>query len=142
MCKLCNAAQARLDILIVNRDDTIIHPQKASVDLMLPASLNAKLHFSQDVWGDGVSYISSTVPVMDGTPERTMGWRIVVRQPVEEAFYDLRGIQRVLLVTAVISGTIFLALVWWGAVLISRPLKELAAHARSIEQRNTGTYRG
>ena len=25
-------------------------------------------------------------------------------------------------------------MVWWGAVLINRPLKELAAHARSIEQ--------
>ena len=129
-----NAAQMRLEILIVNRDNTIIHPQKAGVSAVLPASLNTQLNFSQDVWSDGVNYVSSTVPILDGSPERTMGWRIVVRQPVEEAFYKLREIQEVLLVTALISGTVFLALVWWGAVLISRPLKELALHARSIEQ--------
>ncbi len=131
-----NAAQAHLEILIVNRDNTIIHPQKTGADAVSPASLNSKLSFSQDEWADGVSYVSSTVPVLDGKSDRTMGWRIVVRQPVEEAFQGLRSIQEVLLITAVISGTIFLALVWWGAVLISNPLKELAAHARSIEQGN------
>ena len=58
----------------------------------MPASLDAKLNFLQDRWSDAVNYVSSTMPVTDGTSERTMGWRIVVRQPAEEAFHDLRGI--------------------------------------------------
>lgn len=129
-----NAAQSQVQILIVNRDNTIIHPSLPGENTTLPASVQSRVAFSQDVWPDGVSYVSSAVPVQDGGPERSLGWRIVVRQPVEAAFHDLRSIQRLLLWISVIAGGTFLALVWWGAALISRPLKALADHARSIEQ--------
>ena len=128
-----NAAQSQVEILIVNRDNTIIHPQKPEIGA-LPATVSMDKPSSVDLWGDGIRYVSSMVAVRDGTSARTMAWRIVVRQPVAQAFSDLTTIQRVLLVTVLISSLVFLALVWWGAVLISRPLQELAAHARSIEQ--------
>lgn len=128
-----NAAQSQVEILIVNRDNTIIHPQKPEIGA-LPSTIRLDRPFSVDLWGDGIHYVSSMVSVHDGSSARTMAWRIVVRQPVAQAFNDLTTIQRVLLVTVLIASLVFLALVWWGAVLISRPLKELAAHARSIEQ--------
>lgn len=133
-----NAAQSQVEILIVNRDNAIIYPQKPEIG-PLPSTISVDKSFSVDSWADGVRYLSSMVPVRDGTSARTMAWRVVVRQPVAQAFNDLTSIQRVLVVTVLISGLIFLALVWWGAVLISRPLKELAVHARSIEQGDVTT---
>lgn len=129
-----NAAESRIEILIVNRDNAIIHPQRLETTPALPLASNSSAKFSHDVWPNGQTYVSSTVPVADGPPDRTMGWRIVVRQPIEQAFHDLKTIQNLLLVTTLISATIFLTLIWRGATLISRPLKELAAHARSIER--------
>lgn len=128
-----NASLSQVEILIVNRDHAIIHPQKYGAT-NVPSTIRENTAFSVDEWGDGVRYVSSIVPVHESATERAMGWRILVRQPVTQAYSDLSSIQRVLLVTLLISGLIFLALVWWGALLISRPLKELAEHARSIEQ--------
>lgn len=128
-----NAAQSQVEILIVNRDNTIIHPQRPEIG-HLPSTVNVDKPFSIDLWSDGIRYVSSMEPVRDGASERTMAWRIVVRQPVSQAFSDLTAIHRVLMFTLLISGLVFLALVWWGALLISRPMKELAVHARSIEQ--------
>ena len=124
-----------VETLIVNRDNQIIYPRKYSDTLKLPAELSIgrpTLPFLISAWSDGEKYVTSIVPVRDGTSLHSMEWRVVVRQPSAQAFQSLGAIQRVLLMAVLLSAVAFLALLWWGATLISRPLAQIADHARSI----------
>ena len=130
-------SQSEAEILIVNRDNQIIYPRKYSDTLKLPAELvrgRPVLPFLTTSWSDGKNYVTSMVPIHEGTPPRSMEWRVVVRQPSAQAFQELGAIHRILWMAVMLSGVTFLALLWWGATLISRPLAQIADHARSIER--------
>lgn len=130
--KPANAAQSRLEILIVNRENRVIHPEKYDGLVFVPASMTTERAFFVGRWADGNEYVASMVPVQDASP--SMGWSIVVRQPTEQTLGDVQALQRVIMGSAALSALIFIALVWWGATIFSRPLRQLADQARRIEQ--------
>ena len=130
--KPANAAQSRLEILIVNRENRVIHPEKYDGKVFVPASLTTERAFVVGRWDDGNEYVASMVPVQDAAS--SMGWHIVVRQPIEQTLGDVQALQRVILGSAALSALIFIALVWWGATIFSRPLRQLADQARRVEQ--------
>lgn len=132
--KPANAAQSRLEILIVNRENRVIHPEKYDGKVFVPASLTTERAFVVGRWDDGNEYVASMVPVQDDAP--SMGWRIVVRQPTGQTLGDVQALQRVIMGSAALSALLFIALVWWGATIFSRPLRQLADQARRIEQGN------
>ena len=130
--KPVNAAQSRLEILIVNGESRVIHPEKYDGKVFLPASLTTERAFVVGRWDDGNEYVASMVPVQDAAP--SMDWRIVVRQPTGQTLGDVQALQRVIMGSAALSALIFIALVWWGATIFSRPLRQLADQARRVEQ--------
>jgi len=130
--KPANAAQSSLEILIVNRENRVIHPEKYDDPVFVPASLTTEHAFVVGRWDDGNEYVASMVPVQDATS--SMGWHIVVRQPTRQTMGDVQALQRVIMGSAALSVLIFIVLVWWGATIFSRPLRQLADQARKIEQ--------
>ena len=131
-----NAAQSRVEILIVNQDNKVIYPRSLSNSVELPQNLTSQQRYLVGAWKDGVEYVASMVPVKDGVPPRSMLWRIVIRQPVDQAFSDLTTIRQGLMMTFSLSAVLVLALVGWAASLIAKPLRELAHQASEVEAGN------
>ncbi len=131
-----NAAQSLVEILIVNQDNKVIYPRSLRDSVVLPEHLTAQQSYFVGRWTDGVDYVSSMVPVNDGQPPRSMLWRIVTRQPVDQAFSDLATIRQGLMVAFGLSAILVLALVWWAATLIAKPLRTLAYQASEVEAGN------
>ncbi len=128
-----NAVQSKVEIMIVNQDGKVIHPRAMTDSVALPEALTVREPFLIGRWSDGVDYVSSMVPVNDGAPPRSMQWRIVTRQPVTDAFRELTMIQQGLLAAVLASAALLIATVWWGAGLVTRPLRALAEQARAVE---------
>lgn len=132
--KPVNAAQSQLEILIVNRDNRVIHPQEYDGKLLVPPSVTDERPFVVTRWGNDEDYFASVVAVHDAEASSAMGWRILVRQPREQTLGDVAQLQRVMQASVLLSAVLFMGLVWWGAILLSRPLGQLSSQARLIEQ--------
>jgi len=129
-----DAATNGLDVFIVNQDNVVIYPDGQEKTLLAPdkAAFNPQ-SYTTDGWGDGISYLTATAPVREFIAGQSLGWRIVVRQPITRTLADVRHLQRVVLLSLAAATILFLALVWWSATRFSRPLERLAALAHRIE---------
>jgi diguanylate cyclase len=131
--KPSNAAQTRVEILIVNKDGRVIHPMRYNGSVELPAALSNVEKFRVDAWKDGVEYLSSMVSVKHDPSAQSMGWRVVVRQPTEQALQDIASLQWIARLLFLGATAVFLLLIWWAATVVSRPLRELTQKAYMIE---------
>ncbi len=129
-----DSATNGLDVFIVNQDNVVIYPDGQEKTLLAPdkAAFNPQ-SYTTDGWGDGISYLTATAPVREFIAGQSLGWRIVVRQPITRTLADVRHLQRVVLLSLAAATILFLALVWWSATRFSRPLERLAALAHRIE---------
>ncbi len=129
-----DSATNGLDVFIVNQDNVVIYPDGQEKTLLAPdkAAFNPQ-SYTTDGWGDAISYLTATAPVREFIAGQSLGWRIVVRQPITRTLADVRHLQRVVLLSLAAATILFLALVWWSATRFSRPLERLAALAHRIE---------
>ena len=88
-------------------------------------------------WEDGRDYLTSEVAVDAKTPN-DLGWRIVVRQPLDEALAPARALRDRLIVLGFIAALGFGLLALPLAHTVSRPIEQLAATARAWGQRISG----
>ncbi len=121
-----DAATNGLDVFIVNQDNVVIYPDSQEKTLLAPdkAAFNPQ-SYTTDGWGDAISYLTATAPVREFIAGQSLGWRIVVRQPITRTLADVRHLQRVVLLSLAAATILFLALVWWSATRFSRPLERL-----------------
>ncbi|MEP7155527.1 MAG: diguanylate cyclase [Betaproteobacteria bacterium] len=129
-----NARETRLEIFIVNSAKRIIFPEEARGASAIPAAITAQRPFVLDNWGSQVNYVNAMVPVRELIPAKPIQWSIVVRQPAEEALANLYHLQKALLIFGAGVIVLLLALTFWLAGRISRPLELLAGQARRIEK--------
>ena len=64
----------------------------------------------------------------------TLGWKILVCQPLEVVRYEADQLRRLLLLFGLIATLVFLVLTHWASGLISQPIERLARIARRIQQ--------
>lgn len=127
-------ADRSTELLIVDRQGRVLYPQ-ALVDLP-PLQINTKPQspYTTVTWDDGREYLTSEVQVNTQT-DNNLGWRIVVRQPMDAAMAPVHALRNRLIwlgaVAALVSGLLALGL----AHTVSRPIEELADAARRIELR-------
>ena len=131
--KPSNAAQTRVEILIVNKNGRVIHPLRYNGTVELPAALSVAEKFRLDTWKDDVEYLASMVAVRHDPSGQSMGWRVVVRQPTGQALQDIASLQWIAWLLFLGATAVFLLLIWWAATVVSRPLRELAQRAYLIE---------
>lgn len=127
-------ARQQIDVFLVDRAGHISYPDRVSgADRVPPGLLEGVPQVLRD-WSEGDAYLSVAMPVPEPWPASPLGWRVVVRQPLEVALADLRELQRVVLGSTLLASLLFLVLAWWGAGVISRPLEALTQRARRVEQ--------
>lgn len=99
----------------------------------LEATTRSTSGYTRETWPDGQTYLVgySRDEGFDAYPG--LGWRVLVRQPADEAFGPVNRLhQRLLLVGAGLAA-LFSLLGWLLAQRITRPLNDLADVARGIE---------
>lgn len=119
-------------ILIVSNSGNVLYPQALAGMSQLPPNLPLNNTYSIATWDDGRTYITSQVLVNADSPTN-FGWRIVVRQSLENALIPVYNMYTQLLVLAFIAVILFALLAWRLAQSVSKPIEQLAAAARCIK---------
>jgi len=132
------------EILIVSEAGNVLYPQALAGISRLPENLSDNKNYSKNhsanysiaTWDDGRQYLTSQVMV-DASANTHFGWRIVVRQPLENALAPVYATYWHFLILAVIAMILFSLLAWRLAQSVSKPIEQLAAAARSIKLHTT-----
>ena len=129
------AAETGLEILIVNKDDHVIFPEREDLQQPVPPALSSANSTPNGFieWGNGKSYLTAVAAIGEPVAATPLNWRIVVRQPESVVLTGVTGLQRVVLGISVAAAVIFLLLTWAIAGGISLPLERLTEHARRLE---------
>jgi len=115
--------QRHVELLIVNQDGIVLYPQHLAGDFRLP-TMDPGQHHQVVRWQDGEDYLTSVATVL---PIRStdLGWRIVLRQPLDAAVQPIRDLRNRLLMLGVLAALVFAWLAYRMAARISRPIELL-----------------
>lgn len=122
-----------VEALVVGREGEILFPYHAIGTVTLPGNMPADDAFGSVEWVPGTEYLTSTVRVKSNLV-RDLGWRVILRQPLDMALAPVGQLQRTLLLLGVLASAIFMFLAYRLAVSISRPIERMAKAAAEIEQ--------
>ena len=126
-----------IDALILDRHGRILYPEalkiaQAAGETVLPKNLVNGRFEGPQTFGDGKDYLTSEAPLQART-NAELGWRIVARQPLEQALRPVRDLRREL----VLLGAMMAAALTLAALLlarrISQPVEQLARIAQRVE---------
>ncbi|MGO2356447.1 MAG: diguanylate cyclase [Marinomonas foliarum] len=125
-----------IDVFIIGKDGDILYPDSnVKGELQAPKTLPKSGEFKALVWQDGEEYLTSLVSV-DSPESSSLGWKIVVRQPLSIAMSAVNDVHKLLLFLGGFSTLFCMLLAYWFASTLSRPLERLAHTAKSIQQGN------
>lgn len=119
-------------VLILDRKGRVLYPERSAGSLALRQALPAGSRHAVLAWTDGDRYLTSEAPLAFATTE--LGWRIVVRQPLDAALQPVHQMTRRFLLLGLLAALVCAAVAYGLAVRISAPVIALAATARRIEQ--------
>jgi diguanylate cyclase len=128
------AQGAGVELLLVSREGKVIHADGAGAPAAVPSGLVADGVFAAGAWPDGVHYGAVAAAVREPLPGQALGWRVVVRQPLERMLADVLTLKRTLIAFKLVAAGALLVLIWWGASRMSRPIEELARFSRRVEE--------
>ncbi|MDY7013526.1 MAG: cache domain-containing protein, partial [Cyanobacteriota bacterium] len=88
-------------------------------------------------WPDGTRHLTGFIQGSGYRDYPGLGWIVLVRQDIDEAFAPARHLRQQIIVGGVIFGGLFAALSWWLADRVSRPLLKIATAADRIRRGDT-----
>ena len=124
------------EILIVDKQGTVLYPQSLVGLSRLPEGMTTQKSSAALAWNDGRDYLTSQVAV-DTRTQNDLGWRIVVRQPLETALQPLDGLRNRLVILGFFATLVSAMVALRLARGVSQPIEQLAAAAGQIERRDT-----
>ncbi len=127
-------ADRSTELLIVDRQGNILYPQALVDHPPLKRDPALPSPSTSATWDDGREYLSSEVKV-DTQTDNSLGWRIVVRQPLDDAMAPVNALRNRLIWLGVVAALVFGLLALALAHTVSQPIEELADAARRIELR-------
>ncbi len=126
------AAAAGIEVLVIDQDGDVLYPLQYMHTLHLPADLSSAQDLNDVEWGDGARYLSSYELVQAETTTH-LGWRVVVRQPLDKALHTITDMHRNLIILGILFTTLAILLSYSLATSISRPVEQLSIAAKSIQ---------
>lgn len=129
-----NTDQRQIEVLIADMDGNILYPYHHMGNLQLPQRTPKQAPYDIVRWNDGQDYLTSIVevPAKTSTP---LGWRIVLRQPLEVAVKPMQILHQRLLLFGLLAALAFAIIAYRLATRVSQPIEQLARAMRNIEQR-------
>ena len=128
-----HAKEEQLSIFVISGSDKLIYPDNNLSTLAAAHVPTAIRPYAESVLEDGRRYLSAAALVRDVLPGKSLGWRVVVRQPLARAVENVTTLKSVLLGASLTVMLVFFSLACWSASTISRPLRQLARIAKKIQ---------
>jgi PAS domain S-box-containing protein len=133
------ASHRNVQVLIVSKEgDVLLGPQDLAGTNVVPGSLSEAQRgrdgFDIETWPDDKDYLVGFATTKGYAAYPGLGWSVLVRQSVEDAFLPVRRIQRQVLWSGIAIAAVFSLLGLFVARRISRPLRHLAESAQRIEK--------
>jgi PAS domain S-box-containing protein len=130
--------RAELDPLIVSAGGVVLLGPKAleGSKLSLGSLTRAQAGetgYQIETWPDGVQYLVGFSKSKGFQASPGLGWTVLVRQELSEAYAPVRELQRSVLASGIVIALLFSLLGWVMARAITRPLLQLAESARELE---------
>lgn len=128
-----DAAEKGIEVFIVNSKGEILYPYKSIGQVELPTNKSSSERYFIDDWHEGQDYVTTDVPVVSNT-QMSMGWHVIVRQPVSAALVEVRAMQKQIGLIGLIVTLLMLVVTYRLANRFSRPIENLAKSAYSVEK--------
>lgn len=132
-----------LETFIIGADGVVLLGPAGSVggSLSIPSVAAARaqgIGWAVERWPDGGTYVTgyareSGRPGYDG-----LGWTVLARQPVADAYADAAALRREILLWGLGLAAVFSALTWYAAGLVTRPLRDIADAAEGLRRGDPG----
>lgn len=129
-----NSSASDLEILILSQQQEWLHPFEHIGRLDVPAKLPPAGQPTIVPWQGKRRYVTAVAKVNDGlnSQSNSLGWQIVLRQPVHSALKPVAELNRHLLLFCLAAMVLGMLLAYWLATLFSRPVEQLAKTARKV----------
>lgn len=121
-----------IEVLIVNAQGQVIYPQ-AMADKRVPDALLQGRTEAVWRWNDQQVYLGCSQWVKADLPN-DLGWRVLVRQPLQTAMAPLTAMHRKLALLGGLGIVLLTATAFLFASRFSRPIERLARAARKVAQ--------
>ncbi|QBK05204.1 diguanylate cyclase [Hylemonella gracilis] len=130
-----NATQRQLEMLIADVNGNILYPFHHTGSLQLPKPVQPDKPYEILRWNDDRDYLTSIAEVQAKT-STPLGWRIVLRQPLDDAVRPLRTLHRELEIFGLVVAFVFAFIAYRLATRVSQPIEQLARAVRDVERRD------
>ena len=128
-----SAARRKVEVLITNSAGDILYPFRLAGAVRMPARSRPGAPYEALTWPNGQTYLTSQVEVQARTSV-DLGWRIVLRQPLDTALEPVRVLHQQLLLFGLITALVFALIAYRLATRVSQPIEQLAQAMHHIER--------
>ena len=128
-----SAARRKVEVLITNSAGDILYPFRLAGAVRMPARSRPGAPYEALTWPNGQTYLTSQVDVQARTSV-DLGWRIVLRQPLDTALEPVRVLHQQLLLFGLITALVFALIAYRLATRVSQPIEQLAQAMHHIER--------
>lgn len=125
-----------LEILIVNRQGEFLHPRNIRDD-QKPNALPSIGAFANVQWGKDGEFLTTTL-ALPATTIQSLGWTLVVRQPMAVALAPIEQLHVVIARWSIGLTGILMLMTYWVALRFSLPIEQLADEARRLDETGQG----
>lgn len=126
--------QRQLEVLIADRNGTILYPYKLAGQQKLPTLPTPDALYQVLRWPDGKEYVTSVVKVR-ASPHSDLGWQVIMRQPLSVALEPVEVMRNRLLLIGLGIALLFTALAYRFSRRFSQPIEQLVAAVKVVEGR-------
>ena len=128
-----SAARRKVEVLITNSAGDILYPFRLAGSVRMPPRSRPGAPYEALTWPNGQTYLTSQVDVQARTSV-DLGWRIVLRQPLDTALEPVRVLHQQLLLFGLITALVFALIAYRLATRVSQPIEQLAQAMHHIER--------
>jgi diguanylate cyclase (GGDEF)-like protein len=128
-----SAVRRQVEVLIADKEGRILYPFRHAATLQLPSLARTSAPYEVVRWNDGKPYLTSTAEVQAHT-STPLGWRIVLRQPLQAAVEPMQILHQQLLLFGLVTALVFALIAYRLATRVSQPIEQLAQAMHHIEQ--------
>jgi len=126
-----------LEILIVNKNGDFLHPRNIRNDQKPSGRLPSVGEFAQIQWGKDGEFLTTTLTLPESTIQ-SLGWTIVVRQPIAVALAPIKRLHVVVAQWSIGLTAMLMLMTYWMARRFSLPIEQLAAEAKHLDETGNG----
>ncbi len=125
---------ADAELLIADSQGSIIYPESLAGTMKLPETLSTSRAYQAERWPDGNTYLSTIAAVGEST-NIDLGWRVIIRQPIDATTRSIIELQRELLLLGFLAFLVFMFIAYRISQRLTQPIESLVRVAREIESK-------